>query len=103
MLASSRSSASAPVLAVVRGPSVQRRAQDGRDDQHVGGAHGVSSHLGAESRVSARLMRDEEDPPSLRLQLVNHRSSILRGHRRASRTRVAQASAGTLIRVRTFP
>ena len=48
---------------------------------------------------SARLMRDE-GPPSLRLQLVNHGSSILRGHRQASRTRVAQASGGTLIRVR---
>jgi hypothetical protein len=55
---------------------VQRGAENGRDDEHVGSTLGTRSHLRAKGRISTRLVRDEENPLTLRERLVNHHSSI---------------------------
>src|SRR5581483_8008469 len=68
------------VLGIVRGPPTGLRTEDGRDDEHVGGAFRMRSHDRAEGRIATRLACDEQDPLTLPGQLVGHHSSNPRGH-----------------------
>jgi hypothetical protein len=60
---------------------VKWEAENGRHNEHIGSTFGMLPHFRAKSRISTRLVCDEENPLTLREWLVSHHSSIPCGHR----------------------